>query len=87
MIRLAAGLDDAGADEQAAGPEPLVAHTVGVVLEVAERGADLVFLDAREGVFAGGGHDAVDVAVVEVFEAGGEPFVLAVAEHELQLRM
>jgi hypothetical protein len=31
-----------------------------------------------------GGRDAVDVAVVEVFEPGGEPFVLAVAQHELQ---
>jgi len=37
------------------------------------------------GVFADGGLDAVDVAVVEVFEAGGgEPFVPSVAEHELQ---
>src|SRR5208283_1475755 len=29
--------------------------------------------------------DAVDVAVVEVLQAGGEPFVLSVQQHELQL--
>ena len=83
-IGLAAGLDDAGADEQAAGAEPVVAHAGRVVEEVAELPLGLVFLDAFEGVFADGGLDAVDVAVVEVFEAGGEPFVPAVAEHELQ---
>ena len=32
----------------------------------------------------GGGADAVDVAVVEVVQAGGGPFVALVAEHELQ---
>jgi hypothetical protein len=57
----------------------------GVVLEVAQRGVDLVFLSPDERVLPGGGHDAVDVAVVEVFQAGGEPLVLMVAQHELQL--
>ena len=57
----------------------------GVVQEVAEFLAGLVFfLDSFEGVSADGGLDAVDVAVVEVFEAGGEPFVPSAAEHELQ---
>ena len=28
--------------------------------------------------------DAVDAAVVEVLQAGGEPFLLAVAQHELE---
>jgi len=40
----------------------------------------LVFLDALERVGAGGGADAVDVPVVEVFGPGGEPGVLLVAE-------
>jgi hypothetical protein len=39
--------------------------------EVAEFLVDLVLLGAFEGVLADGGGDAVDVAVVEVFEAGG----------------
>jgi len=56
----------------------------GVAEEAAEFLADFVFLDSFEGVFADGGLDAVDVAVVEVFEAGGEPFVPSAAEHELQ---
>ena len=80
----AAGFDGAGADEQAAGAEPVVAHAGRVVLEVAQGRVQLVFLDAVEGVGAGGGADAVDVAVVEVLQAGGEPVVFAVAEHELQ---
>jgi len=42
------------------------------------------FLDAFEGVGAGGPADAVDVSVVEVLDAGGEPFVFPVQEHELQ---
>jgi hypothetical protein len=42
------------------------------------------FLIPSTGVFADGGLDAVDAAVVEVFEAGGEPFVPSVAGHELQ---
>jgi hypothetical protein len=75
--RFAAGLHDAGADEQAAGAEPLVAHPGRVVQEVAEFLLDLVFLRAFEGVFADCGLDAVDVAVVQVLQAGGEPFVLA----------
>jgi hypothetical protein len=82
---LAACFDQAGADEQAALAEPVVAHAGGVVLEVAQGGADLVFLHAFEGVLAGGPDDAVDVAVVEVFQPGGDPFFLPVAEHELEL--
>ena len=50
----------------------------GVVLEVAQGRVELVFLDALEGVGAGGVADAVDVAVAGVLEAGGEPVVLAV---------
>jgi hypothetical protein len=42
------------------------------------------FLTPSRGVLAGRPDDAVDIAVVEVFEAGGEPFVLAVAQHELE---
>ena len=75
--RLAACLDDAGADEQAAGAEPLVAHAGRVVLEVAQRLVQPRFLDADEGVGAGGGADAVDVAVVQVLQAGGEPLLCA----------
>ena len=56
----------------------------GVVLEVAERGVELVFLDAFEGEEAGGLADAVDVAVIQVFHPCGEPFVRAVQQHELQ---
>jgi hypothetical protein len=37
-----------------------------------------------EGVLADGGLDAADIAVAEVFEVGGEPFVLAVRQHGLQ---
>jgi hypothetical protein len=36
------------------------------------------------GIGAGGGTDAVDVAVVEAVHPGGEPGVLLVPEHELQ---
>ena len=36
------------------------------------------------GVDTGGRADAVDVAVVKVLQAGGEPFFFPVAEHELQ---
>jgi len=43
------------------------------VLEVAERCVELVFLDAFEGAGAGGLADAVDIAVVQVAEPGGEP--------------
>ena len=43
-----------------------------------------LFLNAFEGVDAGGGADAVDVAVVEVFQAGSEPFVFVVPEHEFK---
>ena len=57
----------------------MVAHAGRVVEEVAEFPLGLVFLDAFEGVLADGGLDAVDVAVVEVLQAGGEPLVLAVA--------
>ena len=56
----------------------------GVVPEVAQGGAELVFFDALEGVGAGGPADAVDVSVIEVPDAGSEPFVLAVQQHELQ---
>jgi hypothetical protein len=71
---LAAGPGDAGADEQAALAEPVAAHAGGVVLEVAQGGVQLVFLHAFQGKDAGGGGDAVDVAVAEVRQAGGEPF-------------
>src|SRR5207248_1791475 len=37
-----------------------------------------------QGVAADGGLDPADVAVVEVVQAGGEPLVLAVQQHELQ---
>ena len=43
--RLATGLDDAGTDEVAALAEPAVPRMRGVVLEVAEGGLRLVFLD------------------------------------------
>ena len=59
---LAARLDHAGAYEQAAGAEPLVAHARGVSLEVAEGRVELVFLAPQERVDAGGGADAVNVA-------------------------
>src|SRR5215472_11566306 len=50
--RFAAGLNDAGAGEQAALAEPVVAHARGVVLEVAQRGVELVFLDPGQGELA-----------------------------------
>jgi hypothetical protein len=56
----------------------------GVVLEVAQGLVQVVFLAANEGVRAGGGADAVDVAVVQVGHAGGGPVLFLVAEHELQ---
>jgi hypothetical protein len=56
----------------------------GVVEEVAEFPLHFVFPDAFKGVFADGGLGAVDVAVVEVFEAGGEPLFLAVQQDEYQ---
>jgi hypothetical protein len=46
---LAAGLDDAGAHEQAALAEPVVAHPGSVVEEVAEFPFDLGLLDAFQG--------------------------------------
>ncbi|MHB1820789.1 MAG: ATP-binding protein [Streptosporangiaceae bacterium] len=52
------------------------------MLEVAEGGADLVLLHALERVFPGSGRDAVDVAVVEVLQAGREPLVHAIASNE-----
>ena len=54
----------------------MVAHAGRVVLEVAQGALELVFLDAFEGVGAGGPAEAIDVPVVEVLEPGGEPFVL-----------
>ena len=45
----AAGLHDAGADEQAALAEPVVAHAGGVVLEVAEFLFDSSFLTPSRG--------------------------------------
>jgi hypothetical protein len=62
----------------------VVAHAGGVAEEVAEFPFGLVLRDALEGILADGGLDAVDVAVVEVFQAGGKPGVLVVAQHELQ---
>ena len=56
----------------------------GVVLEVAQGGVQLVFPGAGEGERAGGSHDAVGVAVVQVFQPGGEPLVFVVQQHELQ---
>jgi hypothetical protein len=56
----------------------VVAHAGCVVEEVAEFPVGFVFLDALEGVLADGGLDAVDIAVVEVFQAGGG-FVLTLA--------
>ena len=53
--------------------------------ESPQRAVDLVFLFiADERVLPGGGRGAVDVTVVEVFQAGGEPLVLMVQQHELQ---
>ena len=51
--RLAACFHDTGADEQAALAEPVVAHAGRVVLEVAQRGVQLVFLDSLEREGAG----------------------------------
>ena len=62
----------------------MVAHAGRVGLEVVQGLVQLVFLDALQRVLAGGGDDAVDVAVAGVFQAGGEPFVLVVEQHELQ---
>jgi hypothetical protein len=42
--RLAAGIDDAGSDDEAAEAEPLAAHAGRIVQEVAELFAGLVFL-------------------------------------------
>src|ERR1019366_3547892 len=61
----------------------LAAHAGRVVLEVAG-GVQLGFPGAFEGIVAGGRADAVDVAVVEGFEAGVEPCVFPVPEHELE---
>src|ERR1035441_9888540 len=61
----------------------LAAHAGRVVLEVAG-GVQLGFPGAFEGIVAGGRADAVDVAVVEGFEAGVEPCVFLVPEHELE---
>jgi hypothetical protein len=48
---------------------------VGVVLEVAQGGVQLVFLDPFEREDAGLPADGVDVAVVQVLQAGGQPFL------------
>jgi len=61
MTVFASGFDDTGSDEQAVGSGTSVAHPAGVVLEVAQGGRELVFLDAFQGIEAGGGADAVDV--------------------------
>jgi len=60
--RLAACLDGTGADEQAAGPEPLAAHAGGVVLEVAQGLIQVDLLAARERISPGGGADAASPA-------------------------
>ncbi|MGO9726836.1 MAG: hypothetical protein ACLPN6_16045 [Streptosporangiaceae bacterium] len=63
----------------------MVAHAGRVVLEVAQGRIQLVFRDALEREDAGGLADPVDIAVVQVLQAGGEPFVFLVAEDEFQL--
>ena len=60
--RLAACLDGTGADEQAAGPEPLAAHAGGVVLEIAQGLIQVDLFAARERISPGGGADAASPA-------------------------
>ena len=76
---LAAGLDDAGADEQAAGAEVAVAHPGGVGLEVGQGLVPVGGFDAGQGEDAGGGCDGADVAGVELGAAFVEPFLAAVS--------
>jgi Putative restriction endonuclease len=54
-----------------------------VVLEVPQRGVQLVLLDTGEGVGAGGGADAVDVAVVQVLEVGGVGVSISKFQHRV----
>jgi hypothetical protein len=56
----------------------VVAHAVGVVLEVGQGLVALAGQGAGEVEVAAGGEDGLHVAGVEFFEAGGEP-VVAVA--------
>jgi hypothetical protein len=77
--RLAAGFHDSGADEQAAGAEPVVAHAGRVVLEVAQGRVQLILLDACQGIDAGGRADSVDVAAIEVLEQGKLSYAEAAA--------
>jgi hypothetical protein len=71
----AAGFDDAGADEHAEVAVVAVAHPDGVGAEVGQGLVPVGGLDPDQGVFGGGGggDDRFDVAVVEFFEAFGEP--------------
>ena len=77
---LAAGLDGAGADEHTQRTEVLVAHPVGVGLEVAEGFVAFAGQGTGEFQVAGGGQQGGDVAGVEFAEPFGEPVRLAVAQ-------
>jgi hypothetical protein len=68
---LAAGFDDAGADEHAVRAVVGVAHAVGVGLEVGHGLVDGVGLGADDVVETGGGGECFDVAVVQL----GEPLL------------
>src|SRR5260370_24178165 len=76
--RFAPGLDKSGADEHAQVVEVLVAYPVGVVREVGQGLVAFAGQGANEVQVAAGGQDRLDVAFVELVQAGGEP-VVAVA--------
>jgi hypothetical protein len=72
-IALIFSFDGPGPGEHAEAAEVLVAHPVGVALEVAELLVQLVGFDAGQRVLPGGGEDRLDGPGVEFGVAVGEP--------------
>lgn len=54
------------------------------VLQVPQRRVQLILLGAHDGIDPGSLADAVDVAVVQVIQAAGQPVVALADEHELE---
>jgi hypothetical protein len=74
-IALMPSFDGARAYEHARIMEVLVAHPVGVALEVAELPVQFLGLDAGERVAGGGIDDGCDVPGVQLLAALGEPLL------------
>ena len=74
----------AGSYEHSELAEVGVTHPVSVVLEVAQGGLEVAGFLAGQGEGTGGSADRLDVAVIQLSQAGGQLVFLAAAEHEFQ---